>query len=342
MPYSEPFSVVGRANLGRVPLSPNIDEEEGLNFSNTTFYHTLNPGRASHTHRDRDESQRTKSVHTTHSPHGSIDTGANGNPSAFNVSNSVATFPKLLVNPSDSHVEADCEATDVYGLKDCINPTANNNTSSDPHLGNTNLGIGSMQLNKCCNSRSDSSGPDPPISLHNTVNAVQTSANSNDESQAKQDVHSMDNSPPTEGPHRVTPSALSQFEQKSLLKALATHPRDINIQTLLQQSHRIKTIWPDTTLDARQSHPGFCELYQRIKAFNLPNFLGAKIVLKSDLDLDQWDSYLSQYHDKEVVSFLRYGWPIGYNADEPPESVNSNHSSANQNSNMSTSLLVRS
>ncbi|KAJ7381741.1 hypothetical protein OS493_039260 [Desmophyllum pertusum] len=39
-------------------------------------------------------------------------------------------------------------------------------------------------------------------------------------------------------------------------------------------------------------------------------------------------SRLTDYHDRHIVDFLRYGWPINYTADILPESSSSNHSSA--------------
>ena len=37
---------------------------------------------------------------------------------------------------------------------------------------------------------------------------------------------------------------------------------------------------------------------------------------------------LQDYHDSNIVKFLRYGWPINYTADKLPESSSSNHPSA--------------
>lgn len=36
------------------------------------------------------------------------------------------------------------------------------------------------------------------------------------------------------------------------------------------------------------------------------------------------------YHDKEVCQYLRFGWPVGYEADRPPSSVQENHQSGKQ------------
>ena len=41
-----------------------------------------------------------------------------------------------------------------------------------------------------------------------------------------------------------------------------------------------------------------------------------------------WEFRLQDYHDSNVVKFLRYGWPINYTADKLPASSSSNHPSA--------------
>lgn len=90
----------------------------------------------------------------------------------------------------------------------------------------------------------------------------------------------------------------------------------------------IKSIWPNPSTTACQEAPEFCTLYMKNKAWNLPNFLGARIPLKSNLIIPTWEKYLTDYHDKLLCQFLTYGWPVGYNANTPPKSVESNHASA--------------
>lgn len=86
--------------------------------------------------------------------------------------------------------------------------------------------------------------------------------------------------------------------------------------------------WPALTPEARASFPHFAALYDSVKIFNLPNFLGAKKTVPSALNLKQWEYELSSYHDREICYFLRYGWPVGYHLDTPPTSVKENHASA--------------
>lgn len=90
-----------------------------------------------------------------------------------------------------------------------------------------------------------------------------------------------------------------------------------------------KETWPHPTPQAWQLFPDFCTLYEEVKSYNLPNFLGAKKTLDSGLNLPQWDKVLATYHDNEICHFLRYGWPLGYHKPTPPSSATENHHSAN-------------
>lgn len=91
----------------------------------------------------------------------------------------------------------------------------------------------------------------------------------------------------------------------------------------------IRSLWPVPSMQAYLEAPDFCKLYSAIKQWNLPNFLGARITLQSDLNLNAWEEQLKEYHDREICYFFRYGWPIGYLATHPPPSVDDNHPSAN-------------
>lgn len=95
-----------------------------------------------------------------------------------------------------------------------------------------------------------------------------------------------------------------------------------------KQKEIITSIWPDTTRQAFEQFPEFCALYNNIKRCGLPNFLGAKIPICSALNLNAWRLKLAQYHDKEICTFLEFGWPVGYHSITPPSSAEVNHPSA--------------
>lgn len=98
--------------------------------------------------------------------------------------------------------------------------------------------------------------------------------------------------------------------------------------TLDSQNQLITQLWPYPTKEAQKQAPEFCNLYSAIRSKNLSNFLGARITIKSGLNLNEWQHALKDYHDREICAFLRFGWPVGYKARTPPLAVSDNHHSA--------------
>lgn len=124
--------------------------------------------------------------------------------------------------------------------------------------------------------------------------------------------------------HLYTPTCPAANARNELPVTVPTLPDDrflphFDQQALIQHAARVAAFWPHPTKEAKAQYPGFCSMYDRIKHFNLPNALGARITLKSRLNLEKWEHYLADYHDKEVCSFLRFGWPLGYSGDQPPK-----------------------
>lgn len=117
---------------------------------------------------------------------------------------------------------------------------------------------------------------------------------------------------------------------------LGEHPVEDNsiihgsADPFVRQAVIFSTIWPHTTYAAKQVAPQFCQGYEAILATAQPNYRVAKIQVQSALNLDAWDSALEGYHDREICSYLRYGWPLGYHKATPPISVDKNHPSAVQ------------
>lgn len=97
---------------------------------------------------------------------------------------------------------------------------------------------------------------------------------------------------------------------------------------IIRQNHIISHVWPDVTDQARLQHPDFARDYCDIKKAGLPNFLGARIPVSSGLNVHAWRSELSEYHDKEIVNYIEFGWPVGYHSDKPPVTTYENHQSA--------------
>ncbi len=60
-----------------------------------------------------------------------------------------------------------------------------------------------------------------------------------------------------------------------------------------------------------------------------PNFRGCKIPVRSNLNISFLENELVDYHDKEILNFVRYGWPIGLTEEVTQSKRFSNHSSTN-------------
>lgn len=108
-----------------------------------------------------------------------------------------------------------------------------------------------------------------------------------------------------------------------------SHPH-IDIHKLKLHHQRVTTSWPTITPEATEEFPDFAKLYTTIKDSNLPNFIGARMTVASDLNLGKWEEKLQHYHDRQICDFLRFGWPVGYEADSLPSSVQENHQSGKQ------------
>lgn len=103
---------------------------------------------------------------------------------------------------------------------------------------------------------------------------------------------------------------------------------NINGIALSAHSKMIKKFWPTLTSAAQHAYPAFAAMYNEIIAKAVPNFIGARIPLTSGLSIDRWRFHLASYHDQTLCEFLEFGWPLGYKAETPPLSVDTNHPSA--------------
>ena len=82
-------------------------------------------------------------------------------------------------------------------------------------------------------------------------------------------------------------------------------------------------------------------LSNEVRAFGLPNFLGAKRLVHSRFNVDVWSHYLEHYQDRVIIDFLRYGWPINYQSDVLASSSFHNHPSAVKNSSYLSTYIAK-
>ena len=90
----------------------------------------------------------------------------------------------------------------------------------------------------------------------------------------------------------------------------------------------VEHLWPHPTPELTLQAQAYMAIYCAVHATSLPNYLGAKIPIPSQMNLEAWDTALEGYHDAQVATFLRFGWPGSYTAPSPPTPSVSNHPSA--------------
>ena len=71
-------------------------------------------------------------------------------------------------------------------------------------------------------------------------------------------------------------------------------------------------------------------LHKLIKASGTYNFLGLKIPIHSQLNVDQWVQKLEGYWDTQLLELIKYGFPMDFNRQSPLRWEDKNHSSALQ------------
>lgn len=80
------------------------------------------------------------------------------------------------------------------------------------------------------------------------------------------------------------------------------------------------------------SHNNYILLSWKVRQTKNFNRFGARIPLPTKMNLTLWDSLLENYHDREVIEWLKFGWPIGVPLDAPePVSILTNHKGATSN-----------
>ena len=93
----------------------------------------------------------------------------------------------------------------------------------------------------------------------------------------------------------------------------------------------VRNVWPEPTQEASGKNPFHMALYYDVKNSGVPNYLAVRRQIPSQIHCDEWDRELGNYEDRQIVQFLRYGWPVTYTAPTPPTSTSLNHASALRN-----------
>ena len=85
---------------------------------------------------------------------------------------------------------------------------------------------------------------------------------------------------------------------------------------------------PAPTQSLKSKSPSDYELYSKVIAYNRPNYIGAKVDLNPNFPVKTWEAVFSDYNDKQLVDFMRYGWPTSFMGDTLPTLSLSNHASS--------------
>ena len=115
---------------------------------------------------------------------------------------------------------------------------------------------------------------------------------------------------------------------------------EINIETVNDKVRNIKGIltnivlpnvpsWINDLGKWQDEQNAYVALRSQVQQGGYPNVYGAKIPVQSGWKLDKFGELLSQYHDKEIIEFLRYRFPANRLPGAPdPTPTFRNHSSA--------------
>ena len=71
--------------------------------------------------------------------------------------------------------------------------------------------------------------------------------------------------------------------------------------------------------------------YREVVNSGKPNHLGCKIQVNNKWDFEYLQEKLQNYHDKGVINFFKYGWPLNAQDTSKQESIPPNQTGAREN-----------
>ena len=84
----------------------------------------------------------------------------------------------------------------------------------------------------------------------------------------------------------------------------------------------------DTVIELTEYQLSWLQCIQAVQESGLYNFQGCRIPVGSHINIQLLDGLLTEYHDREILDFLQYGWPIERDPDIPLELGGINHKGA--------------
>ena len=70
------------------------------------------------------------------------------------------------------------------------------------------------------------------------------------------------------------------------------------------------------------------QLHEEVKKYDLPNYLGARIPVPTQLNIHAWETMLQGYWDEQLLECLKFGFPLGFNRTCTLKHDKENHRSA--------------
>ena len=87
---------------------------------------------------------------------------------------------------------------------------------------------------------------------------------------------------------------------------------------------------PESDVVNTMVYDSVANIHYKVEEFNLPNFLGARIPVKNQLNVDKWKELLQGYWDTQLLHFIQFSFPIGFNRNCPLQNHHENHKSAKE------------
>ena len=84
----------------------------------------------------------------------------------------------------------------------------------------------------------------------------------------------------------------------------------------------------DTKAVNQLAHYCPIEAHKMVARYNKPNYLGARIRVDTQLNLEEWYDQLKGYWDQQLLDFLTFGFPLDFNRNSPLAWEGDNHKSA--------------
>ena len=159
-----------------------------------------------------------------------------------------------------------------------------------------------------------------------------------DDSYLEDDMHKTNVTNTLSDPFEMPlqPSDASHCHSPTCSSELLTLTNDINdphktMGYLAHDATDFCFVGPDRLPQSIDTVDQFVAVAKIIQSTGLPNYKMARIPVSSSLNIQAWENYLSDYPDKRVIQYLKFGFPLTLLDDHNLHNTDiSNHASAIQ------------